>query len=127
MSNIIRLILVNKINSIKNLTFLSNSISNTRQYINNPDFHTSNLVMIRNKISNPVTEFVTQEEIDSVDQVAHEFFSIGICNNIFIRKDLSSKLQRLWNVLDDMYSNNPERVVECVTQYNREKNSQKTH
>ena len=115
MSNIIRLILVNKINSIKHLTFLLNSISNTRQYINNPDFHTSNLVMIRNKLSNPVTEFVTQEEIDSIDQVAYEFFSVGICNNIFIRKDLSSKLQRLWNVLDDMYSNNPERIVECVT------------
>ena len=115
MSNIIRLILVNKINSIKNLTFLLNSISNTRKYINNPDFHTSNLVMIRNKISNPVTEFVTQEEIDSVDQVANQFFSVVFGDKIFIRKDLSSKLQQLWNILDDIYSNNPACVVECVT------------
>jgi hypothetical protein len=115
MSNLIKLILVNKTNSIINLTFLLNSVSNTRQQINNSDFHTRNLVIIRNKISNPVTEFVTQKEIDSIDQVAHEFFSADFCNNIFRRKDLSSKLQRLWNVLDDIYTNSPGRVVDCIT------------
>jgi hypothetical protein len=71
--------------------------------------------LIRNKISNPVTEFITQVEIDSIDQAAQEFFSVGFCNKIFRRKDLSSKLQRLWKVLDDIYTNNPERVVVCLT------------
>jgi hypothetical protein len=55
MSNLIKLILVNKTNSIKNLIFLLNSVSNTRQQINNSDFHTRTLIIIRNKISNPVS------------------------------------------------------------------------
>lgn len=67
--------------------------------------------MIGNKISNTVTEFVTQEEIDSIDQVAHEFFLYVFLTISLYEKDLSSKLQRLWNILDDMYSDSPERVV----------------
>jgi hypothetical protein len=61
---------VKKLNSIRNLAFLINDISNYRRFMNNPDLHIRNLVSIRNKISNPITEFITQAEIDSIDQAS---------------------------------------------------------
>lgn len=65
------------------------------------DLHIGNLISVRNKISNPVTEFITQSEIDSIDQVAREFFSADFCNKIFRLKALSIKLHQLWDIFDD--------------------------
>jgi hypothetical protein len=70
--------------------------------------------MIRNKISDPITQFVTSEEIELIDQVAGEFVSADFCNKIFRNKDLSSKLQQLWNILQEIYSNDLARVIDCV-------------
>jgi len=57
---------------------LVNSVSNpnTRKYLKNPDLHLHNLSMIKNKISSPVTEFVTSPEITLIDQLAYEFVSV---------------------------------------------------
>jgi hypothetical protein len=115
MFKLIKLILVNRNNSIKNLTFLLSSVSSYRQLIHNSEVQIRKLITIRNKISNPVTELITQEEIDSIDRVTHGFFSAGFCDKIFRQKDLSGKLQRLWGVLDDIYISNPWLVVDCVT------------
>ena len=70
--------------------------------------------MIRSKIANPITQFVTSEEIRSIEQVADEFVSAGFGNKIFFHKDLSSKLQQLWKILQDIYNNDPNIVIGCV-------------
>ena len=74
MLGLIKLILENKFNSITNLTFLLNSVSNNEHLINNPDIHTRNLSSIKNKISNPVTGFIAQAEIDSIDSPCTRVF-----------------------------------------------------
>lgn len=70
--------------------------------------------MIRSKIANPITQFVTSEEIRSIEQVADEFVSAGFGNKIFFHKDLSSKLQQLWKILQDIYNNDPNIVIRCI-------------
>ena len=95
--SIFKLLIVNKINAIANLNYLLESVSNVNERIKNPEFHLNNLTKIKNKISNPITQFVTHEDIKSIDQVAVVFASQGFCNKVFIRKDLSTKLQQLWN------------------------------
>ena len=113
--SIFKLMIVNKINAITNLNYLLNSVSNINERMKNPGFHSNKLVKIRDKISNPITQFVTREDIKSIDQVAAEFASRDFCNKVFIRKDLSNKLEQLWNMLDDIYNNDPTSIVECVT------------
>jgi hypothetical protein len=49
-----------------------------------------------------------------IDQVANEFLSMDFANKAFIHKDLSSKLNQLWDILNELYSNNPGSVVECI-------------
>jgi hypothetical protein len=62
--------------------------------------------MIKNKISNPVTESVTSHEITLINQVANEFVSIDFANKGFIHKNLSSKLSQLWHILNGLYGSN---------------------
>jgi hypothetical protein len=114
MNSIFKLILRNKFNAVSNLDYLLNSISNVKEYINTPFFHLHNLITIRNKISNPITEFVTSNEIKSIDLVANEFISPDFGRKIFRHKDLSGKLAQLWNILNDIRSADPTQVVECV-------------
>jgi hypothetical protein len=84
--SIFKLLIVNKINAIANLNYLLESVSNVNERIKNPEFHLNNLTKIKNKISNPITQFVACEDID---QVAAVFASQGFCNKVLIRKDLS--------------------------------------
>jgi hypothetical protein len=122
MNTMLKLLLKNKFNSILNLNYLLNSVSNTKEYLKKPDFHLHNLTTIKNKISNPITEFVTSHEIMLIDQAANEFVSADFANKVLINKNLSSKLNQLWDILNDLYSNNPDSVVECVIN-TREKDS----
>jgi len=68
MNTMLKLLLQNKFNSIINLNYLLNSVSNTKEYLKIPDMHLHNLIMIKNKISNPITEFVTSQDITLIDQ-----------------------------------------------------------
>jgi hypothetical protein len=72
---ILKLLLVNKINSTANLSYLINSISDVGDHIDNASDHLNTLHLIKRKISDPITTFVTPDEIESIDKVAQAFCS----------------------------------------------------
>ena len=53
--------------AIANLNYLLESLSNVNQLIKNPKFHLNDPIKIKNKISNPIMQFVTHENIQSID------------------------------------------------------------
>ena len=59
-----------------------------------------------------------QRKLESIEQVADEFVSAGFGNKIFFHKDLSSKLQQLWEILQDIYNNDP-NIVNVLRNYER--------
>jgi hypothetical protein len=91
------------------------SVSNLKEHIKSHELHSNNIIKIKDKIANPITQFVTSEEIGSIDQVAAEFVSDDFGSKIFFHKDLSSKLQQLWNILQDIHNVDPNMVSECLT------------
>ena len=56
-----------KANSLTNLTFLMNSISNLKDHINNFSCHMDNLNSIKEKISSD-TMVITPEDIQKIDE-----------------------------------------------------------
>jgi hypothetical protein len=115
MQKILKLILTNKINSMENISYLLNTVSNIKERISNATYHLSNLIDIKNKISNPITVFMTDKELQAIDLLAAEFFARDFNEKVFLQIDFSNKLQQLWNILDDIYVHDPYDIVVCVT------------
>ena len=83
MHSIFKLMIVNKVNAITNLNYLLKSISNVKERMKNPEFHSNKPIKIRDQISDPITQFVTREDIKPIDQVAD-----GICSRfLFTNED----------------------------------------
>jgi len=113
---LIKLFLVNKINATENLSFLINSSFNLKQFINNPDFYLREFSTLFNKINNPITEFVSDNEIKIIDKFAEEFVTPEFNNRYFRSRNFSDKLEQTWNILNIMYNKSPFEIVYCVTQ-----------
>jgi hypothetical protein len=76
----------------------------------------SNLNSIRKKISDPNNAIVTSRDMETIDEIAQKFFSQNLVKRVFRRHDaITSKLERLWAILQQIYEHDPNRVVECVT------------
>jgi hypothetical protein len=103
-----------KANSLTNLIFLMNSISDLKDYINNFSYHMDNLNSINEKISSN-TMVVTPEDIQKIDEATREFFSKDLAKKFFRQHEyLPDKLERLWNILQEIYEYDPNQVVRCV-------------
>ena len=110
---LLKYILLHKLNSITNLKFLKNSIINLNKYINSNLLirDIDNLIL---KIQNPITEFVTINEINSLNNIVHEFISDSFNKSYFINNNFSNKLTNLWRLLEEIYLINPAEMVNCI-------------
>jgi hypothetical protein len=101
--------------SIRNLDYIIISVSNLRNHFNNSLYHINNLNSIRGKISDPNGKIVTPKDIEMINSIAREFFSKILALRVFQRHEvLSTKLEKLWVILQEIYEHDPYRVVECV-------------
>lgn len=101
--------------SIRNLDYIIVSVSNLRNHFNNSLYHINNLNSIRGKISDPNGKIVTPKDIEMINSIAREFFSKILALRVFQRHEvLSTKLEKLWIILQEIYEHDPYRVVECV-------------
>lgn len=110
---LLKYILLHKLNSITNLKFLKNSITNLNKYINSKLLirDIDNLLL---KIQNPITEFVTINEINSLNNIVHEFTSDSFNKSYFINNNFCNKLTNLWSLLEGIYIINPAEMVNCI-------------
>jgi len=108
----IKLIVANKINCIININFLIDTINNLQEYFDNYHDYIEKLTLILNRISHPITLFVTNEEIGIIDKVIDEL----IRNKKYVRSEIiSNKVSKLWELLSELYRTKPSKVVDCVT------------
>ncbi|MGC1131522.1 MAG: hypothetical protein WA941_01765 [Nitrososphaeraceae archaeon] len=102
-------------NSVSNLSFLINSISNLKDYINNSSYHVDNLKTIKENISTSKTKIVEPEDFEKIDNATRDLFSKTLAKRCFRQhENLSDKLETLWNILQEIYENDPTQVVVCV-------------
>ena len=66
------------------------------------------------KIQNPITEFVTIREINTLNNIVHEFTSDSFNKCYFINSNFSNKLTNLWSLLEGIYITNPSEMVNCI-------------
>jgi RNAse (barnase) inhibitor barstar len=114
MHNHIKMVVTNKKNSIQNIKFLINTVSNISQRIKNSSLYSRNLNALLDKISNPITELLTNKDLETIDMLAQEFFTKDFSNKVFLQRDMSNKLLQLWKILNEIYDYNPAKVVDCV-------------
>jgi hypothetical protein len=112
MHRLILLIITSKDNSIRNLAFLINSISNLQKYLSNYQHYTDLLTSMFQRLKDPVTGFVLEKEIGIIDNIAQELIHN---KRYFQYMDFSNKLSQLWKLMDELYVTQPDKVVECVT------------
>jgi hypothetical protein len=112
MHRLILLIITSKDNSIRNLAFLINSISNLQKYLSNYHHYIDLLTSMFQRLKDPVTGFVSEKEISIIDNIAKELIHN---KRYFQHMDFSNKLSQLWKLMDELYVTQPDKVVECVT------------
>ena len=110
---VLKYILLHKLNSITNLNFLKNSIINLNRYINS-NVLIQDVDSLLQKIQNPITEFVTLDEIDSLNRIVDEFTLDSFTHSYFKNRNFSVKLRKLWSLLEEIYIINPAEMVNCV-------------
>ena len=99
---------LNKLNTIKSLNFLINSVLNLEKYLNNPNYYIDNFMLLLNKLNHHITD----NDIAVIDEFAQELI---LKKNYFGYMDFSKKLTELWKLLNEIYQADPNKVVECVT------------
>ena len=100
MHSIFKLMIVNKVNAITNLNYLLKSISNVKERMKNPEFHSNKPIKIRDQISDPITQFVTREDIKPIDQVAAGFASRFLLQNRELSlRCIAYNMHRLTNLI----------------------------
>lgn len=110
---LLKYIILQKSNSITNLNFLKNSIINLDKYLKS-DLLIKDVDILLQKIQNPITDFVTIDEINSLNRIVDEFTLDSFNKSYLINKSFSVKLKKLWKLLDTIFNRNPSEMVNCV-------------